>query len=275
MTKKMLSFLLAVVVLPMTHLYGQGLDEYTSRKDNFLQGQVDIFLIPSSNSYILQDLLYAPSIDTRFVFISEGKYTKKGEEIIFTDSRIGYSIVVKYVEYPEKLEYLSGFRFLLGKTLTWNGANENTIKLMIKTYNEKWATWQYPHEKIETLKSTPARKKHRSGIYQNDYAFVRFKSNGEYELYYTENLISNGTWKQENSCIILEDKGLKCNFYMGLDSEGELHSLLLPGFYAPEEQWLPFKKIDKFPEGTGDVPYEYETIEVIDPESEFGSCISD
>lgn len=271
---KRLSILFAMVMSPFVAVFGQAL--CTAEECSYFPGKGTIFLQRDSASYMIHMLLYAPSLETKTKILSEGNFKQQGENISFKDRRSGFEMTALFINDNKLLIFPTGLPFLINDTIQGYRGDPQTIASMLRHYNHKvWATWQYPHEKIETLKSTPAQRKLSSGIYQNDYAFVRFKNNGEYELYYAANLVSNGTWKQENSCIILEDKGLKCNFYMGLDSNAELHSLLLPGFYAPEEQWLPFKKIDKFPEGTGDVPYEYETIEVIVPDSEFGSCISD
>lgn len=120
----------------------------------------------------------------------------------------------------------------------------------------KWKQWEYPHERIETLKSTPARNRLASGIYRNGYVFLRFRDYKIYELYSTGALTSTGTWKQENSSITLQDKTLQSNFYMDLDEKGRLRSVLLPGLYLSGEQYFIFKRIDKFPAGSGGVPFE-------------------
>lgn len=270
MTKRNLSVLLSIFLLPTVSLRGQALGEF---------GVCNSFpsivsLVRDNSTYIMYASITAPFMSSTMKYISEGDFVKQGDQLTFKDKRLGVEVKAVFLN-GNLLRFTSGFPFLEGQTYEGVVGDPKMNAKVSEYYNKLWSQWEYPHEKIETLRSIPAPRKLSSGIYQNDYAFVRVRSNKEYELYYAAKLISNGTWKQENSCIILEDKGLKCNFYMGLDSNAELHSLLLPGFYAPEEQWLPFNKIDKFPEGTGDVPYEYETIEVIVPDSEFGSCISD
>lgn len=193
----------------------------------------------------------------RNYFISEGDYSTEGTHLLLHDR---YGMFEMRAEiYPQGVKFISGFPFM--KNVAFKGRNSATDKISeyINYISAVWEKWKYPYSTIESLKSLVAPVTFQPGIYcasalWYEHIYVRLNSDRTYDVYYSNKLVSEGAWRQENTCIILRDNNLNCTFYLGILSINKLKQVVLPGLYYPQDKNMTFEFIDNFPPEHDDVP---------------------
>ena len=72
----------------------------------------------------------------------------------------------------------------------------------------------------------------RKGFYQSDFNpnfTFNANENGTYSIKFYSLELSNGTWEKENNFLKLKDNNLASDFFVLVDSDGKLKSVLMPG----------------------------------------------
>ena len=89
-------------------------------------------------------------------------------------------------------------------------------------------------EKIRNRKGT-YRNNFGSGFYQSDFNpefTFRAHENGTYSIRLYSLELSSGTWKKEDNFLKLKDNNLTADFFVAIEPEGKLKSVLMPGDFS-------------------------------------------
>ena len=82
-------------------------------------------------------------------------------------------------------------------------------------------------EKVKNNKNT-----FKKGFYQSDFNpnfTFNANENGTYSIRFYSQELSNGTWEKENNFLKLKDNNLSSPFYVLIESDEKLKSVLMPG----------------------------------------------
>lgn len=255
--RKRLLLFIALIILQGTFSYGQP-NKNETVTNGFSGHQLSVILVPEKKLYLLEKMGHSPDTGLSFIIIAEGDYSVNENFFEFRDRRMGN--IMKAKLHNNKLTFISGFDFMVNQPLEEKNYYYKFPEMYHTESVNEWKNWSYPSQTITSLKNKKTSETLENGIYQWEYIFIRFNDDTTYDLYYNDDLLSRGIWKQENSCIVLYDEDLSSSFYMGLYGKEELKGVLLPGLYSPDTALVPFDKIEAFPPDNGDIPYVADSI---------------
>lgn len=194
---------------------------------------IDYYICFYKDGSYLIEISKNVTLDIIEVFVlSDGYYLIKDNIVIFTDRIHGYKM--EMVLNKNELIVKKSFNFLINKKFIYyeknmkskyhyNTCNINTLKLernVYKTQNNDLHSLEYgTYESAQGFKLD---------IFQSD---IILQLDNQYQLYFKDVMISNGTWNRVENELVLYDTTLNHQFYL-LIGDKVLISKLLPGDYS-------------------------------------------
>ncbi|MDO5663837.1 MAG: hypothetical protein Q4G63_01100 [Bacteroidia bacterium] len=159
--------------------------------------------------------------------LSFGKYEiKNNGDYKLTDSTNDYVITLEPVSDNKVFMVKDGFGWMQMNYFVRNSQKPSSPLSVLDNFLSHQDLLKY-REKITNDKNN-----FKKGFYQSDFNpnfTFNANENGTYSIKFYSLELSNGRWKKENNFLKLKDNNLTSDFFMMVDSDSKLKSVLIPG----------------------------------------------
>ena len=159
--------------------------------------------------------------------LSFGEYSVESNgDYKLTDATNEYKITLQPVSGNKVLMVSDGFKWMQMNYFVRNSEKPSSPISILDDFLSREELVNY-REKIKNGKNN-----FRKGFYQSDFNpnfTFNANENGTYSIKFYSLELSNGTWEKENNFLKLKDNNLASDFFVLVDSDGKLKSVLMPG----------------------------------------------
>lgn len=150
-----------------------------------------------------------------------------------TDSTNEYIITLEPVSGKKVFMVRDGFKWMQMNYFVKNSEKPSSPISILDNFLSRQELLNY-REKIRIDKNT-YKNNFRNGFYQSDFNpdfTFRAHENGTYSIRFYSLELSSGTWEKEDNFLKLKDNNLAADFFVAVEPEGKLKSVLLPGDFS-------------------------------------------
>lgn len=170
----------------------------------------------------------APDLMMSQVF-SFGEYkVENNGDYTLTDATNNYNITLQPVSGDKVFLVNDGFKWMQMNYFVKNSEKPSSPISILSDFLSSRELTNY-REKIRDDKN---KNNFTKGLYQSDFnpnfTFIA-NEHGTYSIKFYSLELSNGTWEKEHNFLKLKDNNLASDFFVMVDSNGKLKSVLMPG----------------------------------------------
>ncbi|MGI6048094.1 MAG: hypothetical protein ACOYEG_08830 [Petrimonas sp.] len=163
--------------------------------------------------------------------LSFGEYkVEDNGDYKLTDSTNEYNITLQPLWGNKVFMVSNGFNWMQMNYFVKNSEKPSSPISILNDFLSREELLNY-REKMRNDKNT-YKNNFKKGFYQSDFNpnfTFNANENGTYSIMFYSLELSGGTWEKENNFLKLKDSSLTSDFFVMVDADGKLKSVLMPG----------------------------------------------